>query len=74
MSQIQNLIKKHCPNGVEFKRLGEIGETFAGLRGKNKEHFKDGNAKYITYMNIFNNPATNLQISDFIMFLKWTVL
>ncbi|CAD7289663.1 hypothetical protein LMG7974_01740 [Campylobacter majalis] len=52
---------------MEFRKLGEIGETFAGLRGKNKEHFKDGNAKYVTYMNIFfNNPATNLQISDLV--------
>lgn len=25
MSKLQELIKQHCPNGVEYKKLGEIG-------------------------------------------------
>ncbi|MBQ9292640.1 MAG: restriction endonuclease subunit S, partial [Campylobacter sp.] len=32
MSQIENLIKKHCPNGVEFKKLCEISLLKAGDR------------------------------------------
>ena len=26
MSELEKLIKKHCPNGVEYKTLGEVCE------------------------------------------------
>ena len=28
--------------------------------------FKDGNYRYITYTNIYNNPAINLSSNDFV--------
>ena len=37
-------------------QLGKIGFTFNGLTGKTKEDFGKGNAKYITFLNILNNP------------------
>jgi len=40
----------------EEKELGEVGETYTGLSGKSKIDFGHGNAKYITYMNVFSNP------------------
>ncbi|RRA93907.1 restriction endonuclease subunit S [Paenimyroides viscosum] len=40
---------------VEWKSLGEISEIYGGLKGKNKSDFTDGNAKYVTYKNIYNN-------------------
>lgn len=40
---------------VEWKTLGEVAELYTGLSGKNKEHFKKGNAPYVTYKNIFEN-------------------
>ncbi|WP_260507243.1 restriction endonuclease subunit S [Listeria booriae] len=43
----------------EQRKLGDIGETFAGLSGKTKEDFGHGNAKYVTYMNVFSNPVSN---------------
>lgn len=39
-------------------RLGELGQTFTGLTGKTKEDFGSG-AKYIPYINIFNNSSVN---------------
>lgn len=36
--------------------LGELGEAYSGLSGKNKEDFGHGDAEYITYMNVFSNP------------------
>lgn len=39
----------------EVKKLGEIGSTYAGLSGKSKEDFVDGNAKFITFLNVLNN-------------------
>ncbi|MBQ6648109.1 MAG: restriction endonuclease subunit S [Muribaculaceae bacterium] len=66
MSEIEKLIQELCPDGVPFKKLGEIGSFYSGLSGKNKEDFKAGNSKYITYMNVYSNPAVSLDISDFV--------
>ena len=44
---------------VEWKKIEEIGSYFGGLTGKTKEDFDDGNAKFITYMNVFANPSLN---------------
>ncbi|MEI0561618.1 restriction endonuclease subunit S [Brachyspira pilosicoli] len=64
MSKLEELLKKHCPNGVEYKALSDLGSFYAGLNGKNKDDFKDGNAKYITYMNVFSNLSVNININD----------
>ena len=44
---------------VEWKSIEKIGSYFGGLTGKTKEDFETGNGKYITYMNVFSNPALN---------------
>ena len=66
MSKLQELIDKLCPNGVEFKPLREIGDFFGGLTGKSKEDFIDGNARFISYMNVYSNPALKLDLPDFV--------
>ncbi|MBF0775191.1 hypothetical protein BVE84_01440 [Streptococcus azizii] len=43
----------------EQRKLGDIGNTFTGLSGKTKEDFGHGEAKFITYINVFNNPIAN---------------
>ena len=63
MSKIEKLITKLCPNGVEFKELGELGEFYGGLSGKSKDDFSNGNAKFVTYMNIYSNIAVNTDIN-----------
>lgn len=47
--------------GVEIIELGELGSFFGGLSGKTKEDFVDGNAKFITYMNVFANPSLDVK-------------
>jgi len=44
-------------DGVEiaWKPLGEVAEIYGGLNGKSKSDFEDGNAKFVTYKNIFAN-------------------
>lgn len=64
MSKLQQLIQKLCPNGVEFKPIEEIGYFYGGLSGKSKDDFKNGNAKFITYVNIYSNPAISLNIKE----------
>ena len=66
MSKINDLIKELCPNGVKFYKLSDIGEQFTGLSGKSKKDFENGNCKYITYTNIYNNPSTNLAVEDYV--------
>ena len=64
MSKIEELIKKLCSNGVEYKTLGELGRFYGGITGKSKEDFKDGNAKFITYKNVYENISLKLDVED----------
>ena len=64
MSKLQELIKQYCPNGVEYKKLGEVGEFYSGLSGKSKEDFQCGNAKFVTYKNIYSNSQLNMEILE----------
>lgn len=64
MSEIKKLIERLCPDGVEYKKLGELGTFYGGLTGKSKKDFGNGNAKFITYMNVYSNPALNLSVTD----------
>jgi type I restriction enzyme S subunit len=66
MNKIEKLIQQYCPNGVEFKALGELGNFYGGLTGKNKNDFTGGNAKFITYMNVFSNIVVNTDIDTFV--------
>ncbi len=43
----------------EEKRLGDIGDTFTGLAGKTKHDFGHGQARFVTYMNVFANAISN---------------
>ena len=65
-SKIEKLIAEFCPNGVEFKDLGDLGDFYGGLTGKSKDDFSDGNAKFITYMNIFSNIAVDTNVNIFV--------
>jgi len=67
MGKINDLIKEMCPNGIEYKKLNEIGNVFTGLSGKSKNDFIDGNARFITYTNIYNNPAVKLDLDDMVI-------
>ena len=64
MTQLETLIQTLCPNGVKYVKLGEVGEFYGGLSGKTKEDFKDGNAKFITYKNIYSNLSLDIDVED----------
>jgi type I restriction enzyme S subunit len=66
MSKLDELIAELCPDGVPYKTLGELGYFYGGLSGKSKEDFANGNAKFITYMNVFTNLAIDTDISDLV--------
>lgn len=50
-----NILKMIEQAEVVWKPLGEVAEIYGGLTGKTKNDFENGNAKYITYKNIFGN-------------------
>ncbi|MCB8817559.1 restriction endonuclease subunit S [Desulfosporosinus shakirovi] len=43
----------------EQRALGKMGDTFTGLSGKAKEDFGHGDAKFVTYVNVFSNAISN---------------
>ena len=51
---------------VEWKSLEELGNFYGGLSGKSKEDFQDGNAKFVTYMNVYSNMSLDLTIVDMV--------
>lgn len=55
---------------VEWKTIEEIGSYFGGLTGKTKEDFEDGNAKFITYMNVFANSSLNPSLAGVVRINK----
>ncbi|KTL59988.1 hypothetical protein AA106_14960 [Photorhabdus laumondii subsp. laumondii] len=49
---------------VEWRTLGEIAEIYGGLTGKSKNDFENGNAKYISFKNIFDNIDVNFDMLE----------
>ena len=43
----------------EQRKLGNCGTTYGGLSGKTKEDFGHGNARFVPYTNVFENPLTD---------------
>ncbi|MCV3295974.1 restriction endonuclease subunit S [Oenococcus kitaharae] len=43
----------------EKRKLGDLGKTFTGLSGKTKEDFGYGDARFVTYMNVYLNPIAS---------------
>lgn len=46
------------------KKVGIIGNTYNGLSGKTKEDFGVGDAQYITFLNVLNNPVIDTSIFE----------
>lgn len=67
MSKIEDLIRQYCPNGCEWKRLGDVGTFYGGITGKAKADFENGNAKFISYKNVYSNFAVDQNTSDRVM-------
>jgi len=42
------------------RKLGAMGTTFTGLSGKTKEDFGHGEGRFVTYMNVYLNPVSDI--------------
>lgn len=43
----------------EQRKLGDCGNAYGGLSGKTKEDFGHGEARFVPYTNVFDNPITD---------------
>lgn len=50
----------------EQRKLGSIGYTFTGLSGKTKDDFGHGQARFVTYMNVFSNPIATMDKTELV--------
>jgi len=57
MSRIDDLIREHCPDGVEYRALGEISELVRG-NGMPKSDFADSGVGCIHYGQIYTYYGT----------------
>lgn len=50
MNTIKQLIEKYCPDGVEYKKLGEIADCYSGAtpNTKTKEYWENGNIPWMS--------------------------
>ena len=53
---VPNIRFRKFEKNWKTEKLEKLGNTFPSLSGKSKKDFGHGNAKYITYMNVFTNP------------------
>ena len=54
MPKIDELIAQLCPEGVAVSKLDDLGSLYSGLSGKSKSDFTDGNAPFVSYLDIGN--------------------
>lgn len=64
MSIFEDFLYEYSSSDVEIKTLGELGEFYNGLTGKSKDDFKGGNAKFISYMNVYSNLEVKTDTID----------
>lgn len=63
--------KGYYPLLVKWKTLGEIGAFYGGLTGKSKSDFSNGNARFVTYMNVYKNLALDTRSNDMVRIAKY---
>jgi len=66
LSRINDLISELCPSGIPHVALGEFGTIFGGLSGKSKADFANGNARFVSYMNVFSNIEVDIEADNFV--------
>jgi type I restriction enzyme, S subunit len=60
VSRIHDLMRELSSDGVEWRTVDDLGTLYGGLTGKSKADFTGGSARFVTYMNVFNNLSTNV--------------
>ncbi len=61
MSKLSKLIEELCPEGVEYKRIDTLFETFSGMTGVSDKWKESGNCQFIDYLNVYNNMRVDVK-------------
>lgn len=64
MKKVPRLRFRGFSEDWEHRKVEELGVTFTGLTGKTKEDFGHGDATFVTYINVFSNPITDLKMTE----------
>lgn len=54
------------PQSTRRASIGELGSIYGGLTGKSKADFTDGNARFVSYVNVFKNIAVDSREETFV--------
>lgn len=60
MSKLKELLREFCPDGVEYKPLRDVVESFSGMSGVSNKWKESGNCKFIDYLNVYNNLTVDV--------------
>lgn len=66
MSKLDELIQQYCPNGVEYKNLGQLG-TFENIGVDKKINSNERKVKLLNYMDIYNIPYIDNAIPSMVV-------
>lgn len=64
MNNIEQQIMDYRPKEFPTMTFEDLGFFYGGLTGKKKDDFKDGNAKFISYKNIYSNPSLDINTEE----------
>lgn len=65
MSELQELIQKLCPDGVEYKKISECFDVYNGMTGVSLKWKESGNCKFIDYLNTYQNLKIDVSKKPF---------
>lgn len=66
MSPVDEVMSAYFVQGVAYAELRDLARTVSGLTGKTKADFSDGNARFVSYRNVFANLAVDHSPDDFV--------
>lgn len=55
---------KGFEGGWEKVQMGQLGTTYSGLTGKTKEDFGNGDARFVTFLNVLTNAKIDTSILE----------
>ncbi|MFV0554806.1 MAG: restriction endonuclease subunit S [Mangrovibacterium sp.] len=64
MNKIEELIQQYCPDGVEFKKLGEVCEYFRGITYSKKDETDDVSGIKVLRANNISLKTNTLNFND----------
>ena len=59
-SKLDELIQQYCPDGVEYRKIKDIGVLLNGMSGVSNKWAETGNCKFIDYKNVYDHLKVDI--------------